>query len=68
MYAVGYRSASSYLANGLLVRGMVQEDLHNLKMTLLSGAVESRGPTLSEARSHTYNYKERRIIIEYEGR
>jgi len=67
MYAVGYRSASSYLANGLLVRGMVQEDLHNLEMTIRSSEEESHGPTATlQRQSSRSNYRERSIDFQTE--
>jgi hypothetical protein len=41
-----------YLVPGLDVRGMVQEDLHRLKMPFLSSQKESRGPLLSETQPY----------------
>ncbi len=49
-------TASSYLELGLLVRGMVQEDLHRPKMPIRSSHVESRGPLLSEKQPYKHTF------------
>jgi len=46
-------AASSYLVLGLLVRGMVQEDLHRPKMAPSNSKVESRPTILSETQPYT---------------